>query len=92
MKKSNLNIGILYLALHNLLIKKHGGDNVITRKTFFCHIGKHSLVPKPLRCIVLKEMSRMNLIEKVGRDNIKILPQKENLENITNFYSKEGII
>ena len=71
MKK--LEIGLLYLGLHNQLIKKFGVDHIITRKEFFCKLGKHGQIPKPLRPIVTIEMIEKKLIEKVDRDNIKIL-------------------
>jgi len=71
MKK--LEIGLLYLGLHNQLIKKFGVDHIITRKEFFCKLGKHGQIPKPLRPIVAIEMIEKKLIEKVDRDNIKIL-------------------
>jgi len=54
------NPGLLYLGLHNQLVKKHGVNTIITRKEFFCKLGKHYLIP-------------MELVKKVNRDNIQIL-------------------
>ena len=67
------NPGLLYLGLHNQLVKKHGVNAIITRKEFFCKLGKHYLIPMDLRHYILKEMEERELIKKVNRDNIQIL-------------------
>jgi len=84
MKTKKLNIGILYLGLHNQLIKKFGANCTLTRKQFFCKLGKHGQIPKNLRPIVIKEMSEKGLIERVDRDNLKVLECKIDLEKDTN--------
>ncbi len=76
-----LKIGILYLGLHNQLIKKFGAGSEITRKEFDCKIGKHGQIPKKLKPIVLREMELKGLIKKVNRDIIKLLPLEIDLEN-----------
>ena len=68
-----LKIGILYLGLHNQLVKKFGVNHILTRKEFFCKLGKHYILPKNLRPLIIKEMSDMQLIERVDRDTIKVL-------------------
>ena len=78
--KGELKIGLLYLGLYNQLYKKYGANKVITRKEFFCKLGKHYMIPKNLRPLVIKEMEKMVLIELVDRDNIKILTCKINIE------------
>jgi hypothetical protein len=74
-----LKVGLLYLGLHNQLVKTYGCI-VISRKEFFGKIGKHYMLPKQLRHYVLKEMEESNLIEKVNRDEIKILPYEIDIE------------
>jgi hypothetical protein len=93
MKKERLNIRLLYLALHNQLTKKHGINNTLTRKEFYIKLGKHYMIPKSLRYVVIKEMEEMNLIKQVDRDNIEVLPHKINIErdakdlfNLANLY------
>jgi hypothetical protein len=78
--KEKLKIGLLYLGLHNQLIKKHGVNCIITRKEFFCKLGKHYMIPKDLRHWIVNEMTDKNLIEVVNRDNIKILPCEIDIE------------
>jgi hypothetical protein len=70
------NIGLLYLSLHNQLVKKYGVNSTITRKEFCTKLGKHFMIPKDLRHYIIKEMEDRNLIEKVNRDTIKVLPCK----------------
>jgi len=70
---NNLEIGILYLGLHNQLVKKFGINGIIKRKEFFCKLGKHGQIPKNIRYLVIKEMEKKELIEIVNRDEIKIL-------------------
>jgi len=75
-----LKIGLLYLGLHNQLVKKYGVDNLMTRKEFFEKIGRHFLLPKNLRPIIITEMVEKKLIEKIDRDNIKILKHEIDIE------------
>jgi hypothetical protein len=78
MKKEE--VGMLYLGLHRQLIKKFGTNAMVTRKEFFCKLGKHYLIPKELRHFIVDEMADRRLIEKVNRDNIKILNYKYAME------------
>ena len=75
-----LKIGLLYLALHNQLKKKYGVNTIITRKELFCKLGKHSQVPKSLRHYIIDEMVTKNILEKVNRDELKILPCEIDIE------------
>ena len=65
--------GILYNSLHTQLLNKFGENSIITRKEFFCKLGKHYMVPKDLKEGVLREMEEMNMISRINRDSIKIL-------------------
>jgi hypothetical protein len=69
----SLKLGILYLGLHNQLLKKFGSGAIIKRKEFFCKLGKHGQIPKNIRYLVIKEMEEKKLLELVNRDEIKIL-------------------
>jgi len=87
----SLKVGLLYLSLHNRLDKNSGRDKLITRKEFFCIIGKHFLVPKNLRYLVIKEMIDRNLIEEEN-NKIKILNTDLNLEEDSNkIYQMGGL-
>jgi len=70
---SKLKRGLLYLSLHNQLKKTRGVGNLISRKDFFTILGKHFLIPKNIRIVVIKEMQEMELVEQQDRDNIKVL-------------------
>ena len=81
------NIGLLYLSLHNQLRKTVGINRVITRKDFFTILGKHFLIPKNVRACIVQEMILMNLIEKIDRDNLKVLHYDLNIEtDVNKFY------
>ena len=87
-----LNIGILYLGLHNQLEKKYGANSTISIKEFFIKIGKHGQIPKSLRPVVLKEMQEKNLIERINRDTLRIIPIDIDIEkDTTKFYKMVGI-
>jgi len=75
-----LEVGLLYIAFHNQLVKKFGENTIILRKEFFEKIGRFQHISKQLRPIIIKEMQEKELIEQVNRDNIKILPLKIDLE------------
>ena len=88
----NLKIGILYLGLHNQLLKKFGIGGVIKRKEFFCKLGKHGQIPKQIRYLVIKEMEEKALVEIINRDEIKILSTDIDLERDANkLYQLAGI-
>ena len=79
-----LKIGLLYLGLHNQLVKKFGVNHLVTRKELFCKLGKHYIIPKNLRHIIILEMVEKKLIERVDRDTIKILSCEIDLERDAN--------
>lgn len=76
-----IKIGLLYLGLHNQLVKKYGVNTIITRKEFIIKVGRHYMIPKDMRHWIIKEMEDAKLIEKINRDSIKILGTKINIEN-----------
>lgn len=87
-----IEVGILYLGLHNHLIRCFGENQIITRKEFFEKIKRHWLIPKQIRYLVIVEMKEKNLIEIVNRDLIKILPIVIDLEKESNkLYELAGI-
>jgi len=89
---AELKIGILYISLHNLLVRKEGLNKIISRKALFIHIGRHYLVPRKLRPVLLKEMCNRKLLEEVNRDTYKILDCEFDLERDANkFYEMIGL-
>ena len=91
-KKEEFSVKLLYLSLHNLLKKKYGVNQILSRKQFYCELGKHFLVPKNLRDCVMKELENVNLIERIDRDNIKILDYELNIEEDANeFFKRVGL-
>jgi len=87
-----VKIGILYIGLHNNLVRNHGVNGIISRKEFFCKLGRQSDVPKNARHLVLKEMEEKKLIERVNRDSIRILSFEINLEeDYKKLYELAGI-
>jgi len=87
-----LKIGILYLGLHNQLIKKYGAGGMIKRKEFFCKLGKHGQIPKQIRYLVIKEMEKKKLLKMINRDEIEVLKIDINLEEDANkLYEMAGI-
>ena len=83
-----LNIGLLYLSLHNQLKKKVGLNRIINRKEFFTILGKHFLIPKNVRACIVKEMELMHLIKIVNRDTFKILDFNLDIEKDANKFYK----
>lgn len=71
--RKGLSVGILYLSLHNLLTRKFGVNKELSKKEMFCELGKHFLVPKPLKIIVIKEMEDLKLIKRISTGKIKVL-------------------
>ena len=79
-----LKIGLLYIGLHNQLKKKYGINCIFSRKELFCKLGKHSQLPKPLRHYIIEEMTKKRLLEKVNRDEVKLLPFEVDIETEPN--------
>lgn len=80
----NLNIGILYLGLHNQLVKKYGSNKIIERRILITKLGKHYILPKGIRPLIIKEMVSKNLLEVIDRDKLKILPFNIDIETQAN--------
>lgn len=92
MAEKTLKISLLYLSLHNLLKRKYGINKTISRKQLYCILGKHYLVDKRLRPVIIKEMESFNLINKIDRENIKILDCTFDPEKDANkFYKAFGL-
>lgn len=87
------NVGILYLGLHNQLVKKFGANSEISRKEFFTKLGKHGQIPMQLRPIVIKEMEVKGLIKRVNRDVLRILAIEIDIERDCNkLYQIAGLL
>lgn len=69
----NLKIGLLYVSLHNQLKIKAGASRCISRKVFFEKLGRHFLIPKSIKAVVVKEMEQLGLVEIMKNGDIKIL-------------------
>lgn len=91
-KMEKIKIGILYLGLHNQLVKKFGVNHTLSRKEFFCKLGKHYIIPKNIRPLILDEMVKKELIERIDRDRLKVLPCEIDIEKDSNkLYKMAGI-
>lgn len=86
--KTTLDTKILYLSFHNSIKKVFGVNQVIPRKEIITKLGRQFLVPANLRIAALKELEDMKLIERVDRDNVKILEPKLDLELDANKFFK----
>lgn len=73
-------IGLLYLSLHNYVLKRHGVGRVITRKEFLYTISVHFLIPREWRPLIIKEFIRCGLVERINRDKLLL---KESPVDIT---------
>ena len=90
MKK--LKIGLLYVSLHNQLKKNMDINKEIDKKNFFCIVGKHFLIPKNLKIVIIKEMEELNLIKINKNERIKILRCDIDMKNDVNkLYRMCGI-
>jgi len=70
---NKLKIGLLYVSLHSQLKIKAGIRRCVTRKVFFEKLGRHFLIPKKLKPIVIKEMEQLGLVESMNNGDIRIL-------------------
>lgn len=88
----NLKIGLLYISLYNQLVKRKGIDRTISRKEFFCIVGKHFLIPKNLRPVVIKEMEHRGLIEEKSNRDIIVLDNDIDIEkDVNELYRMVGL-
>ena len=86
--------GILYLSLWNQVFKKVGVNKIITRNEFFCILGKHYLIPKQVRPLIIKEMESIGLLKRENKENIRVLECDINIEDknkIGELYRKVGL-
>lgn len=68
-----LKTGLLYVSLHNQLKLKAGVTRCVSRKMFFEKLGRHFLIPKKLKPIVIKEMEALHLVKIEQSGEIRIL-------------------
>jgi len=94
MKKERLQIGLLYLSFHNSLKKVYGVNRLVTKEQLIEKLGRHSLVPKALRVLAIKELEKMELIRKEedGDDFIIIDCDLNIEENVNYFFKRMGLI
>lgn len=85
-------LGLLYVSLHHQLKKKVGVNNIIDKKKFFEILGKHYLVPKNLRFVVVKEMEKRCLVKMESKNNIIVLNCDFDLErDVSKFQRLNGL-
>jgi len=90
--KEKLKRGILYLSVHNQLVKKIGVGRTLSRKEMFCILGRHFLVPKRLKNAVIEEMVNMDLLEKENGKTLIISKIDIDLEKDANkLYKQIGL-
>lgn len=82
--------GILYLSLHNVLVKAYP-EMVISRKVVHERLGRHFLIPKNLRDLVLKEMKEKGLLD-YDRRKVILSPLVIDLHNdVHKLYELAGL-
>lgn len=84
MEQKKLTAGLLYLGLHDLLIKKFGVNMEFDIKHLYTTLGRRYLIPKRYRCLIIKEMEVANLIKKVNKRKIMVLKGEINLDEDSN--------
>jgi len=77
------------LSLHHHLKKKYG-YKPISKKDFYALLGRHFLIPKNLRVVVLEEMKGRKLIELIDKQNIRIMGAVVDIEDSSKFYQEMG--
>ncbi len=83
-----LKIGILYLSFHNSLKKIYGVNRVVTEEELKIKLGRQFLVPKRLRLVVIKELTKMNLLKEEEKGCFKILDYELNIGEDANIFLK----
>jgi hypothetical protein len=90
--RGGLNIGILYLSLHNQMIKKWGVNHLVSRREFHIFLGKHFLIPRHIRDATIIELENLDLLKKIDKEFIRVLDYGFSLENDANkLFQKLGI-
>jgi len=87
-----LKRGILYLSLHNQLVKRFGVNREVEKKEIYAKLGRHFMIPKNLRELTIKEMEEKGLITQENNNKIIILPLEIDIEKDCNkLYKKAGM-
>lgn len=79
-----LKRGLLYLSLHNQLIKKFGLNHPASKEEICIKLGRHYQIPKNLRVLELKNIEDMGLIKTISPKDVIILPCDINIETESN--------
>ena len=72
-KEIEVNKLTLYYCLHFRLTNIIGYNNIVERKKLFGMLGCQFHIPKDKRKKVLKEMEQFGMLERIDRDNFKVL-------------------
>ena len=64
--RKELEIGILYLCIHNKLCERITLSRIYPKKQFYRLLGETFHVPKNMRVLVVKEMEKKGLIKDLG--------------------------
>ncbi len=60
---------VLYLYLHYKIYHKTDGGNRISTKEAISYLH-HWKIPKSIRFLIIKEMEKLNLLKREGRNNL----------------------
>ena len=89
---------ILYLCVHKRLCEdkrlheKIKEEGIIKTKKFLEVLGELYHIPKKFKVLVLKEMISFNMIEKIDRNNLKVLPlEYDPEEHLNELYKEYGL-
>lgn len=87
-----LKRGILYISLHNQLIRMFGVNRIVEKKAIEEKLGRHFLVPKSIRAITIIELEEKGLIKIESSNQIRILPCDLDLkEDANKIYELAGL-
>ena len=82
---------VFHLCLYNKL-KSHVGIDMMIRRTEFSYIvGKIYRIPNNFKYPLLKEMEIVQLLERVDKDWLKLLPSKLTMEDTSKIYRRLGM-
>ena len=79
-----------YYLIHSKLREKYNGNYISIKdaKSFLFEWR----IKKPFRPVILKELEKLGLIEKVDKYTIKLNESKVDMENISQIYILAGLL
>jgi len=81
---------VFYNYIHYMLVEKYREDKIISTKDAMKFLFEWR-IPEKIRPIIIKELEKLKLTERINKKTIKLNPSSFDTEDLRKFYEGVGI-